>query len=650
MRRGLLARAWLAFLAGTAAGCPAEPREADAIDEPFLLDGRADGSGLEEGTAAACGVLRLADQADLATLRSTAGLDTAAAEALLAYRAGPDAVEGTSDDRRFDSLAELDAVPWIGPRALARLRRYLDEADLACRDVLLPLVAFSDWHGQLEPLRDVSGQEIGGAAALSAYLAAERARDPSVLVLSAGDLVGATPPLSAEFGDRPAIEAARRLGFAANVLGNHEFDHGLEHLAALAQQAAFPFLAANLDGLAAIPACPDLAGGACVRPYAVFRVHGLKVAVIGIATPDTARLVRPGGLGALVFTDPVDAAEAARAAAAAEGAQVFVALTHLEVVSTGASGEPTGPLVEFARRAAGFDLVVGGHSHRDAVFRVEGRLVVQTRDAGADFARIALRYDFAEERVVAADAELVSAPVRGVEPDAAVEAWLETLRADLAATLDERLAAVEGEFGDDPEEPGRLESPIGNLVADALRWRTGARVAFTNRGGIRGSLPSSYAPRDRTLRRPAGGYAPGPPYDVVLGDVRTLLPFGNVVVTRTVTGAQLWAICEHSVETLPVPNGWFAQISGFRFTYSTARPPGSRVLSVVLDDGTPVLPDEATITLATCDYVDQGGDGYAMLAGGDSVPGETMEAALAAYLRARGSVAPGIEGRIQEVP
>lgn len=649
MHKPFVARAWW-VLAGMAAGCLVEPEGADGIDDPFLIDGKADGFDVEEGTGTACGVLRLADSADLVRLRATVGLDRRAAEALLAYRAGADAVEGTSDDERFDSLAELDAVRWIGPQSFARLLDYAVRERLACTDVALPLVAFSDWHGQLEPVATASRGAVGGAAAWSAYLAAERARDPSVLVLSAGDLVGASPPLSAQFGDRPAIEAANRLGLDAEALGNHDFDGGLARLGELAELAAFPFLAANLAGTDEHLACPALQDGACVRPYATFWVHGLKVAVVGIATPDTAGLVRPGTLGSLTITEPVAAALAARDAAAADGARVFVALTHLDVRSTDAAGNPTGPLVDFARAAEGFDLVLGGHSHRDCVRRVDGRLLVQTRDAGVDFARIELRYDFATHRVASTWADLVPTPVSGVAPDAAVAAWLETLRAELGAVFDERLAVAEAELGGGSTGAGRFEHPIGNLVADALRWHTGVQVAFTNRGGIRGALPSSYAPVDRTLRRPGAGYAAGPPFDLVVGDVRTLLPFGNAVVTRTVTGAQLWAICEHSLETLPAGNSWFAQISGFRFTFSAARPAGRRVVSLTLDDGTPVPPDDTRLTLATCDFVDQGGDGYAMLVGGDSTPGETMDAVLAAYLRAQGTVAPRIDGRILELP
>lgn len=77
------------------------------------------------------------------------------------------------------------------------------------------------------------------------------------------------------------------------------------------------------------------------------------------------------------------------------------------------------------------------------------------------------------------------------------------------------------------------------VVTDALRATYNTQIALTNGGGLRSSLPSSYAPADTSLRRPTPGYAAGPPYDLVLGDAYTLLPFGNAALTRTVTGAQL---------------------------------------------------------------------------------------------------------------
>jgi 5'-nucleotidase len=192
--------------------------------------------------------------------------------------------------------------------------------------------------------------------------------------------------------------------------------------------------------------------------------------------------------------------------------------------------------------------------------------------------------------------------------------------------------------------------PIGNLVADALRLRYGTQLGYTNGGGIRAPLPSSYLPADMTLRRPAAGFAAGPPFDIVVGDVFAMLPFGNAVSTRTITGAQLWKMLEHSVEALPAANGWFGQISGFKFVFDSTRPAGSRVRSVTLDGGAAILADTSRYTLATSDFIALGGDGYIMLAGGDDVTREKMADVVLDHIKSLVTLDPKTEGRITDQP
>jgi 5'-nucleotidase len=151
---------------------------------------------------------------------------------------------------------------------------------------------------------------------------------------------------------------------------------------------------------------------------------------------------------------------------------------------------------------------------------------------------------------------------------------------------------------------------------------------------------------DTTLRRNSPGYAAGPPFDIVIGDAFTVLPFGNIVVTREVSGALLWEALEHSVAAIPGANGRFAQISGFEFTYDAAQPAGSRVVAVTLDDGTPILPDSTTYTFATNDFVNAGGDGYTMFVGEHGVTREVMADVLLAYIEDLGTITPAVEGRI----
>jgi 5'-nucleotidase len=151
------------------------------------------------------------------------------------------------------------------------------------------------------------------------------------------------------------------------------------------------------------------------------------------------------------------------------------------------------------------------------------------------------------------------------------------------------------------------------------------------------------------LRRLTPGYAPGPPYDLVVGDIFTILPFGNAVLTRTVTGTQLWAILEWGVAAFPPGGGRFPQTSGFRFTFDSSKPVGSRIVSVTLNDGTVIHPDATTYTFATNDFTNAGGDGYTMLADGQGITREVMANVVQEYVTALGTVSPLTDGRILDV-
>jgi 5'-nucleotidase len=192
------------------------------------------------------------------------------------------------------------------------------------------------------------------------------------------------------------------------------------------------------------------------------------------------------------------------------------------------------------------------------------------------------------------------------------------------------------------------EVATGDLVADALRTHYGTELAFVNGGGVGPSLPGGYAPADTTLRRPQNGYTAGPPYDLVVGDAYTLAPFSNLVVTRTVTGAQLWAMLENGFSVLPVAHGRFPQISGFRVVYDVELPAGARVVSVTLDGGAPIVADATTYTIALPDFLNNGGDFYSMLNDGTGTLRDLMPAVVAEYIATAGTITPTTDGRITE--
>lgn len=197
---------------------------------------------------------------------------------------------------------------------------------------------------------------------------------------------------------------------------------------------------------------------------------------------------------------------------------------------------------------------------------------------------------------------------------------------------------------------GTKEMALGDLVAQAMKARYGTQLAFQNGWGIRCPLPSSFAPTDTSLRRTTAGYAVGPPYDLVIGDLKILLPFGNRVVTRTVTGAQLWAALENGFVASPANFNGFPQIAGFTVAFKQSNPAGSRVLSVALEGGGLILNNSTTYTFATNDFMNAGGDGYTMLDDGQGTSQELLDQVVADYIQNAGTVSPTIAGRITIVP
>jgi len=501
----------------------------------------------------------------------------------------------------------------------------------------------SDFHGQLDPLSISGVGNVGGAAALSSYWAADRAANPNTLLVTAGDAVGASPPLSSFFEDVPTIRWMNYAGFDADTFGNHNFDAGLGRLQSQIDAADFSYVSANLENVDA-----NLTG---VAPYEVFTLAGVKVAVIGVTNPEAPTLVTPGNFGSITVTDPAAAAQRARARAVKDGARVFVAIGHLGIEGTDpATGMPAGPLVDFANAVDGFDLILGDHTNVQYKSVINGALVLENLSKGATYAKTTLRVDPGNGRLISATSQFVVPVASAVPADQNVVDMLAPYRAQLAAKLDVTMG-IATDFLPRSGNNERLgEAAIGDVAADALRDAYGTQIAFTNGGGLRSPLPSSYLPQDTTLRRPAPGYAVGPPYDLVLGDAYSLLPFGNQALTRTVTGAVLWAALERSVGAYPASFGGFLQISGFRFTFDASRPAGSRVVSVTLNDGTAV-PNSAgtTLTVTTNDFTNAGGDGYTMLADGQGVTRDLMATVVANYIAKVGTITPALDGRITRI-
>jgi 5'-nucleotidase len=520
------------------------------------------------------------------------------------------------------------------------------------KPVTIQFLNVADWHGQLDPINVFNVGDVGGAAALSTYFSQDRAANPNTLTLTGGDAYGAAPPLSGFFDEIPAVLAMRLMGFDADTFGNHNFDRGIDHLQEMIDIASAPagdhpgepfqYVSANLENRDA-----NLSG---VKDYEIFEFEGVKVAVIGLTNPEAPTLVFPGNFGTIEVTDPVIAANEAREAARAEGAELFVIIAHMGVTHIDADGVASGPLIDLAESLEGFDIIFGDHTDVQFEGVINGQLVIENRSKGLTYTRTTLTYQPRAQRVLRTSNEFVTPLADAVSPDPAIEEMLEPFREALAEAFDVKVALATDVFprGGTPAVERIGEVALGNLIADSMRLTYGTDLALTNGGGIRDTLPAAnYAPADETLVR--SGCSEATPCDVVVGDVFTILPFGNSVVTREVTGAQLYAVLEHGVAARPAANGRFPQISGFKFTYDHSLPAGSRVVSVELDDGTPILPDGTIYTLATNDFVNAGGDGYTMLVDGQGVTREVMADIFLEYIEGLGTLTPTTEGRIVDL-
>jgi len=541
------------------------------------------------------------------------------------------------------------------------------------------LLTLTAWQGQLDPLTvttDSTATALGGFSVLSAYFKAERAatKDEVVLV-TGGDEFGATPVLSSVFDDEPAIKALDFLGLKATTFGNHNFDLGITRLKSIIDTATYRFVTSNLTNVSS-----EL-GAKVAVPYFMIEVGTTtpkpKIAFIGLSSPSLLAIQFPGKFGSIAIEEPAAAATKAVKAARDAGASAVVALVHAGADKVDGIGTPTGPIVDLAKAVSGVDVWVADHTDIKVNATINGALIVQNRKRGQGYSTVKLKIvdgAIAAKSAINKDTVgtvvgifpagtactlptdcasgtctdnkcVVSCPTTPCKedftctagkcqqivmaPDPAADAILEPYRKALPEKFDVKLAVIDQEYkrGGSPQIERIGETPLGDLVADAVLKRCaplGAKIAMINGGGIRNPLPSPYAPEDKTLRRTSVGYAAGPPYDLVVGDVFNMHPYGNAAVVRKIKGSTLWSALEHGLSYLPAANGAFPQIAGFKVVYDPAAPALSRVVSVTLDDGTTVSKDDTKeLSLATVDFINAGGDGYSMLV--EAVPSPTLD-------------------------
>jgi len=522
----------------------------------------------------------------------------------------------------------------------------------------ITILDISDYHGQLVPLSEAADTlsgggavnptfGIGGAAFLSPWFDRYRSEAPGgSITVAAGDSVGATPPISSFFGDTPTIELMNLMGFDADGLGNHNFDKGQAYLrGTLIPLADFPYVSANVvDVNGETP--PEWS------PSVVFdSFDGGKLGLVGFTNEDAPTLVFPNSFDPFSVEPRLAAVQAEVNDLRSHGVKVIVVMGH-DGATAGTMTSPTGPLISLADALTGVDAVIGDHTDFQVLTtRPNGTLVVENRSKGIRLTRVRLVLDSSAGAVVYKTADFHKPWNVGMTPNAAIQAEIDALNALLGPILSIGVGnstVFVPRTDSCGSTVGRTcESLVGNVVADSMRLTYGVDFAITNSGGLRADLtcPTTDSPTDF-----CPPYTP-PPYPITRGQVLTVLPFGNVVVTLAVTGAELKTMLENGVSSMPAANGRFPQVSGLCVTYNISNAVGSRVVSAVrqaLDGsctGAAVAFDGTLYTIAENDFMVNGGDGYPNFAF-KATTRDIMDQVLADYILGATPISPAIQGRI----
>jgi 2',3'-cyclic-nucleotide 2'-phosphodiesterase (5'-nucleotidase family) len=528
-------------------------------------------------------------------------------------------------------------------------------------EIKVQILSFNDYHGHLQPptgndatlgpVLDPANTPVGGSEYLSTTLTNLRANATNSITATAGDLIGGSPFLSGLFHDEPSVESLEAMHLDVSSVGNHEFDEGLAELLRMqnggchpADECYFPdqpYDGANFPWLAANVVYADT-GATVLPPTWTKTVEGVKVGFIGMTLEDTPVLVAQSGIIGLEFQDEVIAANLAAADLMAQGVKSIVVLLHEGGAQTGTydgCDGISGPIVAIAQNLApSIDLVVTGHTHLPYVCDIpdplgESRMVTSASSYGRVVTETWLTINSRSGEVKRAHTTSTNHLVTRTTADPALTAIISKWNAISAPIANRVVGSISGDLARSPNRD--TESTLANAIADAQLEATAgspanAQIALQNPGGVRADL---------TYNQISGGEQPG---QVTYAEAFTVQPFGNLLVTMTLTGAQVEAALEQQY-VVGRPGGRDQLIlgvsRGLTFSFSTTLPAGDRISDVRLN-GVPLDP-AANYQVTMNGFLADGGDAFTVFRQGTNRMGGGDDlVALTNYLGAHSPVAP----------
>jgi 5'-nucleotidase len=576
----------------------------------------------------------------------------------------------------------------------------------AGKETRVQLLAINDLHGHLapntpgtiqvgccNPVLNSSGVQTGwtqktvpagGIAYLATHIKALRATNPNTITVGAGDMIGASPLVSALFHDEPTIEALNKVGMDVSGVGNHEFDEGVDELLRMQygnQNGG--------DGCHPVDGCQDGTpfGGSLFQylaanvfyagtddtilpPYEIREVDNAKIAFIGLTFEGTPTVVTPSAVEGLEFRPEVATVNALVDQLRREqGVNAFIVLLH----QGGAQRPPAPPAFpgpaptgneytdvnkcvnfngpEMEAIANGLDprvsVIVSAHTHQPYVCRMRGKLVTSAASFGRLVTDIDLTIDRRTKEVTQAEAtnKIVTQDVAHADAKAILDKYT-TLAAPLANKVIGSITADIRSARDTPSGQNAAgEQPMGDVIADAMLEATaptdfgGAVAAFMNAGGVRAGL---------IFDQLSGGEQPG---EVTYGEAFTVQPFGNTLVVKTCTGQQIYDVLNQQFNN-PAAGSNRIMLPSANVRYQWTATPAPQIVdgTVSFDGGATFISKTASYRVAMNNFMADGGDNYTVFKScTDPLGGEIDLDAFARYLGAHSPVAPPTLNRITKV-
>jgi len=523
----------------------------------------------------------------------------------------------------------------------------------------LRILAINDFHGYLRPpaagirIADPADKTkktfvaAGGAEHMATLVKQLRDGHRNTIFVAAGDLIGASPFLSAMFHDEPTIEALSMMGLDISSVGNHEFDEGKAELLRMQNggchpvdkcQGPHPFLGAKFRYLSA--STFEKATGKTVFPaYDIRTFDGIQVAFIGLTLKGTPNIISPESAAGLEFRDEAETVNALIPELKARGVEAIVVLIHEGGQPTGDYNECpgiSGPIVDIVKKFdKAVDIVVSGHTHQAYVCEIDGRLVTSGDKYGTLVTTIDVKLDPATRDVISAKANNTIARTATYAKNPEQTALIESYDKVAAPIANRPAGSITETLSRVPNLTG--ESSLGDIIADAQLVATsaaangGAVIAFTNPGGVRIDI----------TRREDGA--------VTYADLFASQPFRNQLVTLTLSGKQIKDMLEQ--QWLDPKRPRILQVSkGFSYAWDNSKPDGERILADRMALNGAPIDAAAHYRVTVNNFLAVGGDGFTVLTQGTSPQIGVYDIdALNAYFLANSPVAPGPVNRIVRI-